>query len=162
MCAQVTLGDCIAFRSCLPTQEPAASLIAAMGVEIGKIYDGLEIDGADMPKAGPAELSPPRGDVQVGERDGEPVCVGAIKQLDDHACEIKRMYVVPAVRGEGLAAVLLARLEERARELGYTVARLDTGPRQPAALALYRREGYQPIANFNQNPMATFFGEKQL
>ena len=152
----------IAFRSCLPTEEPGASLIAAMGAEIGLIYDGLVIDAADMPKAGPAELSPPSGDVQVGERDGQPVCVGAIKRLDDEACEIKRMYVVPEARGEGLAAVLLARLEERARELGYVIARLDTGPRQPAALSLYSRSGYEPIANFNRNPMATFFGQKRL
>jgi hypothetical protein len=39
---------------------------------------------------------------------------------------------------------------------------LDTGPRQPHARGLYESEGYVPIANFNDNPVATFFGEKRL
>ena len=53
-------------------------------------------------------------------------------------------------------------LEERARELGYTIARLDTGPKQPGAQHLYESAGYASIANFNANPVATFFGEKRL
>jgi hypothetical protein len=46
--------------------------------------------------------------------------------------------------------------------MGYSVARLDTGPRQPRAQRLYERAGYAAIGNFNANPVATFFGEKQL
>lgn len=42
------------------------------------------------------------------------------------------------------------------------VSRLDTGPRQPEAQRLYEREGYIPVANFNDNPVATYFGQKQL
>ena len=49
-----------------------------------------------------------------------------------------------------------------AAELGYTVARLDTGPRQPAAQRLYESAGYVAIGNFNDNPVASFFGEKPL
>ncbi len=48
------------------------------------------------------------------------------------------------------------------RSLGYEVARLDTGPRQPHAERLYRDAGYAPIGNFNGNPIASFFGEKPL
>ena len=47
-------------------------------------------------------------------------------------------------------------------EIGYTVARLDTGPRQTRAQRMYERAGYVPIANFNGNPVASFFGEKRL
>lgn len=46
--------------------------------------------------------------------------------------------------------------------LGYVVARLDTGPRQEHAEHFYRRSGYTPIANFNSNPVASFWGEKPL
>ena len=53
-------------------------------------------------------------------------------------------------------------VEDAARGLGYSVARLDTGPRQPGAERMYRNAGYHPIGNFNDNPVATFFGEKQL
>ena len=72
------------------------------------------------------------------------------------------MYVVPAARGRGVARELLGALEARARALGYTVGRLDTGPRQPAAQHLYESAGYKQIENFNANPVATFFGEKRL
>jgi hypothetical protein len=61
-----------------------------------------------------------------------------------------------------VARALLAALEDAARGLGYEVARLDTGPLQPHAEALYRSAGYAEIANFNANPVASFFGEKRL
>ena len=82
--------------------------------------------------------------------------------MPDGACEIKRMYVVPDERGKGLARVLLHALEDAARGLGYQIARLDTGPRQPHAQGLYENEGYRTVPNFNGNPVATFFGEKRL
>ena len=72
------------------------------------------------------------------------------------------MFVLQSARGRGVARELLAELERRARELGYTIARLDTGPRQPHAQRLYERCGYEAIGNFNVNPVATFFGEKRL
>ena len=138
-------------------------LAQAMREEIAAMYDGLELDGAQMPRAGPAELSPPGGAFIVGaEADGRVVCCGGVKRLDDRTCEIKRMYVVPAARGRGVARALLHELEDCARALGYAVARLDTGPRQPGARHLYESEGYVEIANFNGNPVATFFAEKVL
>jgi GNAT superfamily N-acetyltransferase len=90
------------------------------------------------------------------------VCCGGIKRLDDQACEIKRMYVAPQARGQGVARALLGALEQVARDLGYVIVRLDTGPRQAHALALYRSAGYSEIPNFNANPAALYFGEKPL
>ena len=98
----------------------------------------------------------------VGYRDDVAVCGGGLKRLPDGACEIKRMYVVPEARGQGVARELLHALEDAARGLGYAIARLDTGPRQAHAQAFYEREGYRPVGNFNANPVATYFGEKQL
>jgi GNAT superfamily N-acetyltransferase len=98
----------------------------------------------------------------VGWAGGEPVCCGGFKRLPDGACEIKRMYVAPAARGRGVARALLHELERRATAAGYRIARLDTGPRQPAARHLYEAERYVAIENFNANPVATFFGEKRL
>lgn len=137
-------------------------LAQAMRSEVAELYDGLELDGMAMPAAGPAQLNPPAGRFLVGYRDGKPVCCGGIKRLDGQSCELKRMYVVPEARGAGVARRLLEALEARARELGYTVARLDTGPRQPAARHLYESAGYREIENFNANPVAVFFGEKSL
>jgi len=152
----------IAFRPCPVDEPPAAALVAAMSAEIAALYDGLDLAGPDMPKAGPSELRPPGGTFVVGFDDGVAVCCGAVKRLPDGACEIKRMFVTEAARGRGVARALLEELERRARELGYEIARLDTGPRQMRAQRMYERAGYVAIENFNANPMASFFGEKRL
>lgn len=143
-------------------QGDGAVLVAAMIEEMRELYDGLDLDGPDMPAAGAAELGPPGGAFLVGYRDGTAVCAGGIKRLPDGACEIKRMYVVPEARRQGVARALLRALEDAARALGYRTVRLDTGPRQPHAQGFYLSEGYASVPNFNGNPVATFFGEKQL
>jgi GNAT superfamily N-acetyltransferase len=152
----------IEFRTCPADEEPAAALVQGMRDEIAALYDGLDLDGPDMPKAGPGELAPPGGTFVVGFEAGEPVCCGGVKRLPDGACEIKKMFVAEAARGRGVARALLEELERRARDLGYETVRLDTGPRQVRARRMYERAGYAEIANFNANPVATFFGEKRL
>jgi GNAT superfamily N-acetyltransferase len=140
---------------------PARDLIAAMVAEMAVVYGPIDVPG--MPSATPADFAPPRGTFLVGfEETGAPVCAGGVKPLGDGAAEIKRMYVVPAARGRGHARALLRALEDAARDLGYGVVRLDTGPRQPHAQAMYESAGYEPIGNFNSNPVASFWGEKRL
>jgi GNAT superfamily N-acetyltransferase len=152
----------IEFRPCPVDEEPAATLVQGMRDEIAALYDGLNLDGPDMPKAGPNELAPPEGAFIVGFEDDVAVCVGGLKRLPDGACEIKKMFVADAARGRGVARALLEELERLAREHGYEIARLDTGPRQPRAQRMYERAGYVQIENFNANPVATFFAEKRL
>jgi GNAT superfamily N-acetyltransferase len=142
-------------------QSPATDLVDAMVAEVSELYGPIDVPGA--PTATPADLGPPGGAfVVVFDGEGRAVAGGGLKRLDDEACEIKRMYVVPGARGRGLAKVLLEGLEDEARRLGYRIARLDTGARQPAAQAMYERAGYEPIGNFNANPFASFWGEKAL
>ena len=90
------------------------------------------------------------------------VCAGEPATGGHTYGEIKRMYVAPEARRQGLARILLQALEDAARGLGYTVARLDTGSRQPHAERLYASQGYRAIGNFNDNPVAHYFGEKRL
>lgn len=78
--------------------------------------------------------------------DGVPVATVSLRRLRD-LVEIKRMYLLPAARGTGLASVLLARVEASAAQIGGSVV-LHTGLRQVAAIALYRRSGYVPIEVF--------------
>ena len=142
-------------------QPPATDLVDAMVAEVSEMYGPINVPGA--PTATPADLGPPRGAfVVIFDDDGRAVAGGGLKRLDDEACEIKRMYVVPVARGRGLAKVLLEALEDEARRLGYRIARLDTGAQQPAAQRMYERAGYEPIGNFNANPFASFWGEKRL
>ena len=156
------LDAMLEFRPCALDEEPAATLAQGMRDEIAAMYEGLDLDGPGMPKGARAELSPPRGTFLVGYDDDVPVCCGGIKALTDGACEIKKMFVVEAARGRGVARALLIELERQARNLGYEIARLDTGPKQARAQTMYERAGYVPIENFNGNPVASFFGEKRI
>jgi GNAT superfamily N-acetyltransferase len=135
-------------------------LLAAFSKEIAELYPGWH-PGVG-PSASPADLSPPRGRFLVAYRADRAVACGALKQLDACTVEIKRVYVVASERGRGLARRMLSELEEAARAGGYTVARLDTGPRQPHALALFRAAGYREIDDYNGNPAASHWLEKQL
>ena len=73
---------------------------------------------------------------------------GALRQLDEHSAEIKRMFVRPDARGRGVAWAILASLEERAERHGWTTLRLETGPLQREAIGLYERAGYVVIEPF--------------
>jgi putative acetyltransferase len=79
-----------------------------------------------------------------------PVGCGAIKQYADDTMEVKRMYVLPEKRGYGIASSILGELEVWAKELNYARCILETGQKQPEAIALYKREGYQVIPNYGQ------------
>jgi GNAT superfamily N-acetyltransferase len=80
--------------------------------------------------------------------DGVAVGCGALRALGGAVAEIKRMYVVPSARGRGVSKAVLAGLEEAARRRGWRTLRLETGPRQPEAVALYSGAGYRPIEAF--------------
>jgi putative acetyltransferase len=64
--------------------------------------------------------------------------------------EVKRMYTKPESRGRGIATTVLRELEAWAREMSYVRCVLETGKRQPEALALYRKNGYRIMPNFGQ------------
>ncbi len=144
-----------------PSAPEALALVKAMEDEIEELYAdrGGSIHSVG---AGPQVMGPPGGAFLVLRSDGRALASGGLKRIGEHACEIKRMYVVPEARGRGLARGLLVALEDRAREVGYTIARLDTGDRQPAAKHLYESAGYRSIPDYNGNTMARFWYEKDL
>ena len=88
--------------------------------------------------------------VIVAYDDTYPVACGAIKALDTARMEVKRMYTRPEARGKKIAANVLAELEKWAVELGYSACVLETGKKQPEAIALYTRCGYSTRPNYGQ------------
>jgi GNAT superfamily N-acetyltransferase len=139
----------------------AVRLVEAMVAEMEQLYSLPPGTGLGT-GAPPADFAPPGGTFLVIYADGKPVAGGGVKRDEDGVAEIKRMYVVPEARGQGLGRRLLEELEAAARELGYARIRLDTGDRQPHAQAMYERAGYHRIDNYNGNPQASFWGEKIL
>ncbi|MBX7051264.1 MAG: GNAT family N-acetyltransferase [Flavobacteriales bacterium] len=88
--------------------------------------------------------------VLVAYVDDVAVGCGAIKHYGDSIVEIKRMFVLPEYRKQGIASSILFQLEQWAYELGYKKCILETGKKQPEAIALYQNCHYQMIPNFGQ------------
>ena len=79
-----------------------------------------------------------------------PVGCGAFKPYAPGVAEVKRMFVQPAVRGQGIASQVLRALEAWAKELDYNELILETGQAQPEAIGLYVKSGYVVIPNYGQ------------
>lgn len=88
--------------------------------------------------------------VVVAYENDEPVGCGAIKKFSDDTMEVKRMFTPEMQRGKGVATVVLRELEAWAKELNYQKCILETGLKQPEAIALYRKNGYAQIPNYGQ------------
>jgi GNAT superfamily N-acetyltransferase len=86
----------------------------------------------------------------VGYWEDLPVAIGAIRAFDDQTMEVKRMFVMPEQRGRGFAGQVLQNLEQWAQELGFKRCVLETGKRQPEAIALYLKSGYKVIPSYGQ------------
>ena len=117
-------------------------LTAAQQAELRARYDGGLEPGTPPSAADVAVVLVAR------DPSGQAVGCGALRPLGDGVAEVKRMYVVPTARGRGLSKALLACLEGAAQDRGWTTLRLETGPRQPEAIALYEGAGYEPIVPF--------------
>jgi putative acetyltransferase len=82
--------------------------------------------------------------------NNKPVASGALKEYDAETMEIKRMYCIEEGRGKGYATAVLNELENWAKELGYKRCILETGQKQPEAIALYKKCNYEIIPNYGQ------------
>lgn len=120
-------------------------LAAEQQAELSERYGGLG-------DTGPALTAVSIALVLLG-RDpaGQPVACGALRPLGPGEAELKRMYVAPAARRRGVGRQLLAALEQAARERGWTTLLLDTGRRQPEAVALYESAGFIETGPFAHN-----------
>jgi len=88
--------------------------------------------------------------VVVAYLDENPVGCGAIKEYSDGVTEVKRMFTNPDLRGKGIASTVLKELEKWAAELSYSLCILETGIKQPEAIALYTKNSYHRIPNYGQ------------
>lgn len=131
------------------THPDAQALIAAVQAEYVVRYGGQDESPID-----PCDFEDPRGRFFVAYADGVPVATGAWRRSSVRAlgaevtAEVKRMYVVPAAQRRGVARRMLAHLEITAAAEGVEVMVLETGMKQPEAIALYESSGYEPIPGY--------------
>jgi GNAT superfamily N-acetyltransferase len=125
----------------------AQPLIAALNAELDARYPE---EGANYFRLHPDEVSNGRGAFFVAYLGERAVGCGAVRRIEPHVAEIKRMYVAPEARGRRIGRQILNELEAEARQLGATRLVLETGPRQPEAIALYRHAGFSEVPLFGE------------
>lgn len=101
-------------------------------------------------------LAPPDGIFLVAWLDDVAVACGGVRRHDARTGEVKRMYVIPDARRRGISRVVLTELEVRARTIGYIRLVLETGTRQPEAMALYESAGWEPITPYGPRSDASY------
>jgi DNA-binding MarR family transcriptional regulator/ribosomal protein S18 acetylase RimI-like enzyme len=109
-----------------------------------------------------SDFIPPRGSFVIARLDGDPVGCGALRMIDAETAEIKRMWVAPSARGLSVASRMLRKLETIAASFGAKTVCLDTNRSLKEAQSLYKRQGYDEIARFNDNPYADHWFAKRL
>jgi putative acetyltransferase len=117
-------------------------LVRELSAELGPLYG---TDGTAL--FTPDDVAIPRAAFVVAWLDDAPVGCGALRPMDDTSiAEVKRMYVRPSARGNGISRKILTKLEELAAEFGYEAVQLETGIYQQAAMGLYDSSGYARIS----------------
>lgn len=131
---------------------------------VREYYEAVGVVVRDDPESFRREYFGEGSGVWLAYEGGNVVGCIALRHLQkmDRAGEIKRMYVKPEARGQGIAERLLKALEEYAVEAGYQALYLDTKDDLTTAIRFYRQHGYHPCERYNENPQATIFMRKPL
>jgi DNA-binding MarR family transcriptional regulator/GNAT superfamily N-acetyltransferase len=144
-----------------PTGTAARFCIESYFSELDARFDA-GFDPTHSISADADELTEPAGLLLVARLRGEPIGCGALKFHGGEPAEIKRMWVAATARGLGVGRRILGELEQRARQRGVAVLRLETNKILREATALYRSAGYVEVDRFNDEPYAHHWFEKRL
>jgi putative acetyltransferase len=143
-----------------PLSSPvAADLIARLDAELTERYPNPDDNFFELTTE---QVGEDHGVFLVARAAATPVGCAALRRLDGHTGEVKRMYVAPSTRGAGVGRRLLDELERHARRLGLRRLVLETGERQPEAIRLYERAGFTRIPRFGEyvdSPMSVCMGK---
>lgn len=120
----------------------ARRLIAALDAHLASRYPPEQRFG---PNLKPEHLAPGLGTFLIARADGRAIGCGALRLLDETTAEVKRMFVEPELRGQGVAKAVLDHLESAAASLGARRLVLETGVHQVEAIGLYREAGYTQV-----------------
>jgi len=137
--------DVVAYDSAM-----ASVLIEEIQADLAQRYGGPDETPVD-----PADFAPPSGLFVVARLGCIVIGCAGLRRHDEGVVELKRMFVISQHRRRGLARLLLAQLEDRARAAGYLEIVLETGTAQPEAITLYESAGYTP-----RTPFGYYAGEE--
>jgi putative acetyltransferase len=148
--------------------KPAIAVESPLQADVRRLIDAAHAYSASLYPAASNHylateaLAGPDVTFLVARLGGQAVGTGALKAHDATLGEIKQMWVEPACRGQAIGRLLLQEIERRGRALGLTRLALETGIRQPEAIALYRNAGYgdcEPFADYRPDPLSVFMAK---
>jgi putative acetyltransferase len=142
-----------------PHQDDVVTLIRQSDALMQSLYPAESNHLVDID-----QLAQPHVHFFVARENGRALGCGAFVLGEAGQAEMKRVFVDPAARGRGVARAVLEALEREAAKLGVALMQLETGIRQPEAIALYRRSGYVergPFGDYRPGPLSIFM-EKRL
>jgi putative acetyltransferase len=129
-----------------PAHPPVRAMVAELDAYLMPLYPAESNHLLDI-----ETLRQPEMRFFAAHRGDEVIAIGGCWLHGDYA-EVKRIYVMPAARGLGLAKLMMQRIEDEAMASGRLIARLETGIHQPESLGLYRRLGYVDRGAFGDYP----------
>ncbi len=132
----------------------------ALWLGIDLCFQNFERELAELP----GDYAPPSGRLFLARQEGDYAGCVALRRLDEGICEMKRLFVRPSYRSQGLGRILTEALIDESQRIGYNRIRLDTLPgRMDRAIAMYESLGFQQIPAYYHNPAeAVMFMELML
>ena len=127
-------------------RELFSEYVALLGLELG--FQDYDAEFAGLP----GKYAPPFGRLYLAWFDDSPCGCIALRRFDAGRCEMKRMYVRPEFRGQGIGGALVRTLIDDARAIGYAEMILDSFLYMESAIVLYRKLGFAEIAPYYENP----------
>ena len=122
----------------------------AVWLEVDLCFQNFDKELAGLP----GDYAPPEGRLLLAQQDNQIAGCIALRKIGDGICEMKRLFVRPAFRGQGLGRKLIEAIIREARQIGYERMRLDTlPPKMNDAIALYRLIGFREIEAYYRNPV---------
>ena len=101
------------------------------------------------------KYGPPYGKLYIALVNGDPAGCIALRRIDNHSCEMKRLFVRPTYRNRGIGSKLVQIILKDARTIGYRRMLLDTLPFLERAIQMYRKLGFHEIPIYNDSPMTS-------
>lgn len=157
--ATILLQDQVDIRDADANQPAALACLAAYYQILRDKIPGVTPQMVSLPLSDPEKYRPPHGAFLIAWSDDMPIGCVSLRPLAPNIGEVKRLWVDPAARGQGLARRLMTAIEDKARALGQTRLHLDTNSALHEAVTLYRASGWTDIAPYTTFPGDCWFGK---
>jgi DNA-binding MarR family transcriptional regulator/GNAT superfamily N-acetyltransferase len=158
--ATVMLRDEIDIRDADPDEAAAIHCLQAYYALLQTSIPDITSGMLTLPLSDAPRYRPPHGAFLIAWSDDLPIGTVSLRPLEPGIAEVKRLWVDPMARGQGLARRLMRAIEDRARNMGFSSVRLDTNSALTAAVALYRATGWVDIAPYTSPPANVWMAKR--